>query len=131
MRGPRAKPKARFHFTVQKWPVPESSDASLAKKPHLDPKADGCQGGRKSLGGTSPSNTNSRKKGSHGDVTVFKFITSSPSSSSVVHIGTLPKFLDQWRSIDSNRFVLSMVKGHHLQLGCCPLLSCNLRQFNI
>ena len=46
-------------------------------------------------------------------------LTSSPSSSSVVQVvqvGTLLKFLDQWRSITSNRDVLNMVKDQHLQL---------------
>ena len=42
--------------------------------------------------------------------------TSTSSSSSFVQVGTLPQFLDQWRSINSNRFVLNIVKGHHLQL---------------
>ena len=46
------------------------------------------------------------------------------SSSSVVQVGTLPKFLDQWISITSNKFRLNMGKAHHLQLGCCPLLFC-------
>ena len=42
--------------------------------------------------------------------------TSSPSSSSVVQVGTLPKFLNQWRSSTYNRLVFNMVKGHYLQL---------------
>ena len=41
---------------------------------------------------------------------------SSTSTSSFVQVGTLPKFVDQWRSITSNRIVL--VNGHHLQLRC-------------
>ena len=47
---------------------------------------------------------------------VLQSSMSSPSSSAVVQAGTLPKFLDQWRIITSNRFVLSMIKSHHLQL---------------
>ena len=35
-------------------------------------------------------------------------------------------FLGQWESITSSRFVLNVVKGHHLQLRCCPPLFCNL-----
>ena len=58
-------------------------------------------------------------------------LTSSPSSSSVVQVGTLPKSLDQWRSITSIRFVLTMVKGHHLQLRCHPPLFHDIRWFNI
>ena len=63
--------------------------------------------------------TVSRKKGAMGDCIpdVLQSLTSSPSSSSVVQVGTLPKLLDQWRSITSNRFVLYTVKGHHLCLG--------------
>ena len=40
-------------------------------------------------------------------------------------------FLDQWRSITSNRFVHNMVQGHHLQLRSCPPLSCNFWQFSV
>ena len=58
-------------------------------------------------------------------------VSQSSSSSSVVRVGTLPKFLDQWKSITSNRFVLNMVKGHHLQLRCCSPLFCNFGWFNI
>ena len=57
-------------------------------------------------------------------------LISSPSSSSVVQVGALPEFLDQWRSITSNRFILNMVKGHYLQLTFCPPLFHNFRQFS-
>ena len=40
-------------------------------------------------------------------------------------------FLDQWRSITSNRFVLNMVQGHHLQLRSYPPLVHNFWQFNV
>ena len=40
-------------------------------------------------------------------------------------------FFDQWRSITSNRFVLNMVQGHHLQLKSHPLLFCDCRHFNV
>ena len=46
--------------------MPESSDASLLKKPHLDAKPDGCQVGRKSAMGASTSTTDPRKKRSYG-----------------------------------------------------------------
>ena len=62
---------------------------------------------------------------------MIQFMTSSPSSSSVVQFGSLPNFLDWWRSITSDRFVLNMVKGHHLQLRCCSPLLHNFRWFNI
>ena len=35
-----------------------------------------------------------------------------------MQVSTLPKFLNQWRCITSNRYVLNMVKGQHLQLRC-------------
>ena len=41
------------------------------------------------------------------------------------------KFLDQWRSITSNRFVLNMVQGHHLQLTSRPPLFHNFWHFNV
>ena len=42
----------------------------------------------------------------------------------------LPQFLDQWRSTTSNRFVLIMLEGHHLQHRCSPPLFCNFKQFD-
>ena len=46
-------------------------------------------------------------------------------------VGMLSHVLDQWRGITSNRFVLNMVQGHHLQLGShCPLF-CYFKQFNV
>ena len=38
---------------------------------------------------------------------VLQSTTSSTPSSSVVQVGILPQFLDQWESITSNRLVLS------------------------
>ena len=35
-------------------------------------------------------------------------------------------FLDQWRSITSNRFVLNMVHSHHLQLRSCHAHPCSI-----
>ena len=43
----------------------------------------------------------------------------------------LSHFLDQWRSITSNRFVFNMVQCHHLQLKSHLPLFCNFWQFNI
>ena len=52
VRGGKARLKTAFHFSVQKRPVPEFSDTSLVKRPHLDSKAEACQGVRKSSGGS-------------------------------------------------------------------------------
>ena len=41
------------------------------------------------------------------------------------------KFFDQWRSIPTNRFVLNMVQGHHLQLRSCPPLFSDFWHFNV
>ena len=41
------------------------------------------------------------------------------------------KFFDQWRSITSNRFVLNMVWGHHLQLRSHPPLFYDFWHFNV
>ena len=56
--------------------------------------------------------------------------SSSSSSSTMFQVGMLFKFFDQWRSITSNRFVLNMVWGHHLQLRSCPPLFCDFWHFN-
>ena len=53
---------------------------------------------------------------------------SSSSTSAPFQVGMLFKFLDQWRSITSNRIVLNMVQGHHLQLRSHPPLFHN---FNV
>ena len=60
--------------------------------------------------------------------------TSSSSSSSIsatFQVGMLFKFLDQWRSITSNRFVLNIVWGHHLQLRSCIALFRDFWHFNV
>ena len=56
---------------------------------------------------------------------------SSSSSSVVFQVGMLLKFLGEWRCITSNRFVLNMVWGHHLQLRYHPPLFYNFWQFNV
>ena len=54
--------------------------------------------------------------------------SSLSSTSATFHVGVL---FDQWRSITSNRFVLNMVWGHHLQLRSCPPLFCDFQHFNV
>ena len=57
--------------------------------------------------------------------------SSSSSTSTMFQVGMLFKFFDQWRSITSNRFVLNMVQGHHLQLRSHPPLFCDFQHFNV
>ena len=57
--------------------------------------------------------------------------SSSSSTSATFQVGMLLKFFDQWRSITSNRFVLNMVWGHHLQLRYHPPLFCDFQHFNV
>ena len=57
--------------------------------------------------------------------------SSSSSTSATFQVGMPFKFLDQWRSITSNRFVLNMVQGHHLQLRSCPPLFHDFQHFNV
>ena len=67
MRGGNARPRTVFHFNVQKRPEPESSGASLAKRPHLGNRIEAGQGSRKSTGcSVSVSSVNARKKGGCG-----------------------------------------------------------------
>ena len=49
-----------FHFSVQKRPVPESSGASLVKRPHLESRVE-------ILVIVSASSADARKKGGCGD----------------------------------------------------------------
>ena len=57
--------------------------------------------------------------------------SSSSSTSAKFQVGMLFKFLDQWRNITSNRSVLNMVWGHHLQLRSHPPLFCDFQHFNV
>ena len=131
-RGGKAGPQTGFQFTVQKRPisgsVPGTSGTSLPKWPHLESGNEAHLHGKKSAGGTvSTCSTESRRKGGVGVGTpdVPQPCTSSSSSSSTsatFQVGMLFKFFDQWRGITSNRFVLNMVRGHHLQLRSHPPL---------
>ena len=60
---------------------------------------------------------------------VLQSTTSSTLLSFVVQVSTLPQFLDKWRSNTLNRFVLNMVKDHHLQIMAQPVF-CNFHWFN-
>ena len=65
--GGKSRPKTGFHFTVQKRPVPGSSGASLAKRPHLESGNEAHQSGKKSVGGSvSTSSANTKRKGAMG-----------------------------------------------------------------
>ena len=57
--------------------------------------------------------------------------SSSSSTSTMFQVGMLFKFFDQLRSITSNRFVLNMVWGHHLQLRSHPPLFHDFQHFNV
>ena len=57
--------------------------------------------------------------------------SSSSSSSATFQVGMVFNFFDQWRSITSNRFVLNMVWGHHLQLRSNPPLFHDFQHFNV
>ena len=71
----------------------ESSEDSIAEKPHSDPRTESCQSGRKSSsGGASGSVADSKKNGAVGDG-IADVLQSTTSS--VVQVGTLPHFLDQ------------------------------------
>ena len=65
------------------------------------------------------------------DVSQPSTTSSSSSTSAPFQVGMLFKFLDQWRSSTSNRFVLNMVQGHHLQLRSRPPLFRNFWHFNV
>ena len=93
-----------------------------------------CPGGKKSTGGSvAASSVDARKKGGCGAALLMCHSPqASPSSSSLVlQVGMLSHILDQWRSITSNRFVLNMVQGHHLQLRSHPPFFLNFWQFNV
>ena len=53
------------------------------------------------------------------------------STSAAFQVGMLFNFFDHWRSFTSNRFVLNMIWGHHLQLRSHPALFCDFWYFNV
>ena len=114
-----------------------TNGATLPKQLHLESGNEAHLHGKKSAGGAvSTSSTDSRRKGGCGvsapDVSQTSTSSSSSSSTSApFQVGMLFKFLDQWRSITSNRFVLNMVRGHHLQLRSHPPLFHNFWHFNV
>ena len=133
MTGGKARPKTGFWLNLQKRLVLESSGCFLAKRLtwrvgwRLFKVVESLvvvvslpvlliQGRRGAMGVDAPA--------------VLQSIASS-SSSFIVQVGTLPEFLDQWRIIPSNGFVLNMVKGYHLQLRSHPPLFLNFKPFNI
>ena len=140
-RGGKARPQTGFQFTVQKRPMSGSvlgtSGASLPKRPQLESGNEACLSGKKSAGGSvSTSSAESRRKGgmrvSAPDVSEPSTSSSSSSSpSATFQVGMLFKCFDQWRSITSNRFVLNMVWGHHLQLRFCSPLFHDFLHFNV
>ena len=110
MRGVRAKPKAQFWYNVQKEPVAQSGGALFGLRRltlilsltviwvagnqlrgHLQVIL--ILGRRETMGNSMPD--------------VVQPSMSSQSSSSVVQVGTLPNFLDQWNSITCSRFVFN------------------------
>ena len=139
--GGSSRPWTGFKFTVQKRPMSGSvsgtSGAPLPKRPHLESGNEAHPSGKKSAGGSvSTSSAESRRKGGMGvsapDVPEPSASSASSSSTSATfQVGMLFKFFDQWRSITSNRFVLNMVWGHHLQLRSHPPLFHHFQCFNV
>ena len=137
----RPRPQTGFQFTVQKRPMSGSvlgtSGVSLSKRPHLESGNEAHLSGKKSAGGSfSTSSAESRRKGDMGGGTpdvpeVSNSSASSSSTSATFQVGMLFKFFDQWQSITSNRFVLNMVWGHHLQLKSHPPLFHDFWHFNV
>ena len=106
--------------------VPGPSGASLDKRPHLEWRL--IQVARSLLVAVSPPVL--LRLGERGAVGVGTPNVPEPSASSASSSSTSAAF-DQWRSITSNRFVLNMVWGHHLQLRSHPPLFHNFQQFNV
>ena len=113
--------------SIQDWIL----NNSPAEVPHFDTRFETHQDGRKSVGHASGSLGDSKEKGGCGDNVpdVLQSTTSWPSSSLVVWVGTLTLLLYQWKSINSNRFVLNTVKGHHLRPRYHPSLLHNFKWF--
>ena len=90
----KARPKTGFHFNVHKRPVPESSGASLAKRPPWQVGLRLVHVAGSLLVVLSASSADARKKGAMGVGTpdVSQSTASSPSSSSVLQVCMLSHF---------------------------------------
>ena len=110
---------SQFPFLHSLWEVIHS---------HLESGSEAHASGKKSVGGSVSTNSaETRRKGGVGvsipDVPESSDSSASSSSTSAAfQVGMLFKFFDQQRSITSNRFVLNVVWGHHLQLRSHPPL---------
>ena len=92
--------------------------------------------GRSLLDAVSPAVMLSlEERGEHGvsapDVLESSASSASSSTSAAFQVGMLFKFFDQRRSITSNRFVLNMDQGHHLQFRSHPPLFHDSQHFNV
>ena len=102
--------------------------ASLPKWPHLESGNEAHLHGKKSAGSTvSTSSTESRRKGGCGGWHSWCATTLHLFILLIIYICNISgwyafQIFNQWRSITSNRFMLNMVQGHHLQLRSCPPL---------
>ena len=83
-RGGKTRPWTQFHVTVQKRPLPGSSGASLAKRPHLESGTETHPGDKKSAGSSvSSTSADARRKGPWGSALL---ICQSPQPSYHPHL---------------------------------------------
>ena len=124
LRGSRTRPKAGFLFNVQKWPVAKSSGGSVAK---------GClvqtlrqrviRGAERPLMEVHlPVSLALKRRGVAVMFLMFFRLQLHQHHLHLLHRLVHFTTFYQWRSITSNRYVLNMVKGHHLHLGAQPPL---------
>ena len=107
------KAKTGFQFKVQKWTMLHVSSTSLARKSNFDTCFKTYLNSRRSSDHGFDSSSDCKEKGAWGGDNIPEVVQcaiSMRSSAYVVQGSTLPQFLDQWRNITCNRFVLSMVK---------------------
>ena len=99
VRDARARPKAGFQLNVQKHSIIEFGGISFVNT-YLNIKPDSCQGGRKSAGMhlQVPLTLRGRAANKDSNLITIIFICCGGWYTS--------KFLDQWRSITTKRFVI-------------------------
>ena len=131
MRGSKARSKDSVWFNMQIGLCQSLVVGPWLKKLYLDRLKDRViKVGRRPLLVYLPVWLNLGRRGpACDDVPVLQSISSSQSSLSVVQVGTLCQFLDQFGSITFNTFVLNTDKGHHLQFRYHLPLFCNFKWF--
>ena len=106
------RPRASFSFHVQRWPIPKSSGALWQRSLTQTLGQSVVRvAGSLLMVVYLPVSLTLRRRGTMGNDIFDVLQCTNSSTSSVVQVGTLPLFLDQWRSNNFNRLCVTCLKA--------------------